>query len=86
MAPVSAVIFNLDGTLLDDHGALSEVKLMPGASRLVRHLQDHDIRIGCATPSPRTTFERKLSGHQHIASAFDSVHCGDEVRAAPCRA
>jgi hypothetical protein len=61
---------------------------MPGAMRLVKHLQRAGVPMAIATSTPRRTYERKMSGASgaSVSQNFGACTCGDEVRLADfCR-
>ena len=53
-------------------------KAMPGAERLVRHLNDHQIPMSVATSSTRELFEIKKSGHTDWFDLFKPTVTGDD--------
>lgn len=55
-----------------------ECGILPGASRLVRHLKEHNIALALATSSPCRRVEAKLSNKQDLRNAFDLICCGDD--------
>ncbi|XP_057814065.2 bifunctional riboflavin kinase/FMN phosphatase isoform X3 [Cryptomeria japonica] len=58
----------------------SKVKPLPGAVRLIKHLNSHGVNMALASNSPRTNIEAKLS-YQHGWKEFFSVIIGgDEVK------
>ncbi len=58
-----------------------QAPMMPGAQRLLSHLQAHGVPLALATSTSRATLQRKLSTRQHVHEAFVATCCGDEVRA-----
>ena len=56
-----------------------EAKMLPGALRLLRHLQATGVPLALATSSNRANLTKKLSGHAHVHAAFQTTCCGDEV-------
>lgn len=53
--------------------------MLPGALRLLRHLQATGVPLALATSSNRANLTKKLSGHAHVHAAFQTTCCGDEV-------
>ncbi|KAJ7979464.1 (DL)-glycerol-3-phosphatase [Quillaja saponaria] len=53
-------------------------ELMPGASRLVRHLHANGIPISVATGSQRRHFELKTQRHREVFSLMHHVVLGDD--------
>lgn len=53
----------------------TNVKFMPGAERLVRHLHKHKIPIAVATSSARDSVDRKSQHHQEVFSFFHHIVC-----------
>ena len=51
-----------------------DARLMPGASRLLRHLHSHGIPMALATSTPRATYEAKMCGKaaQSLCSVFQA--------------
>lgn len=77
--------FTIDNFLDHRNGAMEEyfrkVKPMPGAVRLVQHLDKHKIPMAVATGSKRRNFELKSSNNQELFAPFGSrVICGDDQR------
>jgi len=62
-----------------------EARPMPGAVRLLEHLERLGVPVAVATSTPRASFERKLEGKPELrrlltrAGGGGSVACGDEV-------
>ncbi|KAJ2497467.1 Pseudouridine-5'-phosphatase [Coemansia sp. RSA 1972] len=53
--------------------------MMPGAERLIRHLNAHLIPIALATSSSKQMFEIKTAAHDAIFGQFGSnITCGDD--------
>lgn len=40
------------------------IKALPGANRLIKHLSDHGVPMALASNSPRASIESKISYHQ----------------------
>lgn len=57
-----------------------EVPLLPGAQRVVQHLQSFGIRLGLATSTSRDTMHKKLMNKKELLKAFDPelIVCGDD--------
>ena len=55
-----------------------EVKMMPGAEKLIRHLHANKIPIGVATSSHSGPFDAKTSRHQSVFALFDTIVKGDD--------
>lgn len=49
---------------------LPSTKLMPGAEKLIRHLDDHNIPIALASGSDNWGFTRKTAAHKELFSLF----------------
>ncbi|OIW20891.1 hypothetical protein TanjilG_24969 [Lupinus angustifolius] len=56
------------------------IKELPGANRLIKHLKSHDVPMALASNSPRESIEAKLSYHDGWKSSFSVIIGGDEVR------
>ncbi|PSN32125.1 Pseudouridine-5'-phosphatase [Blattella germanica] len=66
--------------LLDQQHALQEemltqVPLMPGAERLVRHFHKHNIPIAVATSSSKESVDLKLTNHKELFTLFHHIVC-----------
>jgi riboflavin kinase / FMN hydrolase len=61
-----------------------EAKPMPGALRLLRHLEALAVPLAVATSTPRVSFQRKLEGKPELRRLLTrcggAVACGDEVK------
>ncbi|KAF5184123.1 Bifunctional riboflavin kinase/FMN phosphatase-like [Thalictrum thalictroides] len=55
------------------------IKALPGADRLIRHLHGHGVPMALASNSPRASVETKLSYHQGWKESFSVIIGGDEV-------
>jgi pseudouridine 5'-phosphatase len=56
------------------------VPLLPGASRLVRHLHEHGIPICLATGSARRNFDAKTGHLGNVFGCFEGrIVCGDDA-------
>ncbi|XP_065218932.1 probable pseudouridine-5'-phosphatase [Planococcus citri] len=55
---------------------LKDVKLLPGAERLIRHLAKHNIPIAIATSSSNTSVQAKIHNHQELFSLFHHMVMG----------
>lgn len=49
---------------------------MPGAEKLLRHLEKHNIPMAVATSSPRDMVAIKTKKHQEIFKVFHHIVCG----------
>lgn len=58
----------------------SNIKPLPGAKRLINHLQGHGISMALASNSPRLNIEKKISRQQGWKDSFSVIIGGDEVR------
>lgn len=56
-----------------------KVKPLPGAVRLIKHLQSHSVPMALASNSPRKNIEEKLSYQQGWKESFSIIIGGDEV-------
>ncbi|XP_071714379.1 bifunctional riboflavin kinase/FMN phosphatase-like [Rutidosis leptorrhynchoides] len=56
------------------------LKALPGAYRLVKHLKRHGVQMALASNSPRDSIETKLSYHPSLKESFSSIIAGDEVK------
>ncbi|XP_040375496.1 bifunctional riboflavin kinase/FMN phosphatase isoform X2 [Rosa chinensis] len=56
------------------------IKALPGANRLIKHLSGHRVPIALASNSPRENIETKISFHQGWKESFLVIIGGDEVR------
>ncbi|KAE9613508.1 hypothetical protein Lal_00015996 [Lupinus albus] len=55
------------------------IKALPGANRLIKHLKSHGVPMALASNSPRESIEAKLSYHDGWKSSFSVIIGGDEV-------
>lgn len=55
------------------------MRALPGARRLLRHLNAHRIPVAVATSTSRDSFARKMAAHEDLLGCFEVVVCGDEV-------
>uniref|UniRef100_T1GL88 Pseudouridine-5'-phosphatase n=1 Tax=Megaselia scalaris TaxID=36166 RepID=T1GL88_MEGSC len=55
---------------------LGDTDLMPGAEKLLRHLEKHNIPMAVATSSPRDMVAIKTKKHQEIFKVFHHIVCG----------
>ncbi|KAK4755029.1 hypothetical protein SAY87_008786 [Trapa incisa] len=60
----------------------SNIKPLPGANRLIKHLKVHGIPMALASNSPRMSIESKISYQQGWKDSFSSIIGGNEVSAA----
>ncbi|RZC03627.1 bifunctional riboflavin kinase/FMN phosphatase isoform X1 [Glycine max] len=56
------------------------IKALPGANRLVKHLKSHGVPMALASNSPRESIEAKISYHDGWKNSFSVIIGGDEVR------
>ncbi|KAM7500842.1 hypothetical protein LguiA_025256 [Lonicera macranthoides] len=57
------------------------IKALPGANRLIKHLRGHGVQMALASNSPREGIETKISYHPGWKESFSVVIAGDEVKA-----
>lgn len=57
------------------------IKALPGANRLIKHLSGHNVLLALASNSPRAYIESKISYQQGWKESFSVIIAGDEVRA-----
>ncbi|KAJ4823829.1 hypothetical protein Tsubulata_035535 [Turnera subulata] len=57
------------------------IKALPGADRLIKHLSGHKVPMALASNSPRKNVESKISYQQGWKETFSVIIGGDEVRA-----
>ncbi|KAL5579319.1 hypothetical protein UlMin_011761 [Ulmus minor] len=56
------------------------IKALPGANRLIKHLSNHNIPMALASNTPRESIETKISFHHGWKESFSVIIAGDEVR------
>lgn len=56
------------------------IKALPGANRLIKHLRNHGVPMALASNSPRESIEAKISYHDGWKNSFSVILGGDEVR------
>ncbi|XP_057972991.1 bifunctional riboflavin kinase/FMN phosphatase isoform X1 [Malania oleifera] len=56
------------------------IKALPGANRLIKHLSSHGVPLALASNSPRASIDSKISYHQGWKESFSVIVGGDEVR------
>ncbi|QHO58817.1 hypothetical protein HN51_013157 [Arachis hypogaea] len=56
------------------------IKALPGANRLLKHLKNHGVPMALASNSPKESIEAKISYHDGWKSSFSVIIGGDEVR------
>lgn len=56
------------------------IKALPGANRLIKHLSGHGVPMALASNSPRENIETKISYHLGWKESFSVIIGGDEVR------
>ncbi|XP_062107305.1 bifunctional riboflavin kinase/FMN phosphatase isoform X2 [Humulus lupulus] len=57
------------------------IKALPGADRLIKHLSSHEVPMALASNSPRESIETKISFHHGWKESFPVIIGGDEVSA-----
>ncbi|PON53084.1 HAD hydrolase, subfamily IA [Parasponia andersonii] len=57
------------------------IKALPGANRLIKHLISHKVPMALASNSPKESIETKISFHHGWKESFSVIIGGDEVRA-----
>ncbi|KAF4396373.1 hypothetical protein G4B88_019173 [Cannabis sativa] len=57
------------------------IKALPGADRLIKHLRSHEVPLALASNSPRESIETKISFHHGWKESFSVIIGGDEVSA-----
>jgi HAD superfamily hydrolase (TIGR01509 family) len=55
------------------------IKPLPGANRLIKHLRSNGVPTALASNSPRSNIEAKISCHQGWKESFSAIVGGDEV-------
>ncbi|KAI9112882.1 hypothetical protein K1719_016199 [Acacia pycnantha] len=56
------------------------IKALPGADRLIKHLRNHGVSMALASNSPKESIEAKISYHDGWKNSFSVILGGDEVR------
>lgn len=56
------------------------IKALPGANRLIKHLKSNGVPIALASNSPRESIDAKISFHDGWKDSFSVIIGGDEVR------
>ncbi|KAI9198040.1 hypothetical protein LWI28_009041 [Acer negundo] len=56
------------------------IKALPGANRLIKHLRSHGVPMALASNSPHASIESKISYHQGWKESFSVIIGGDEVK------
>ncbi|OVA20206.1 HAD hydrolase [Macleaya cordata] len=56
------------------------IRALPGANRLIKHLNGHGVPMALASNSPRENIETKIFYHQGWKESFSAIIGGDEVR------
>lgn len=59
-------------------GRWHEAKYLPGAYRVIKHLQKHGHRLALVTSTPRAAFKEKIQNKDLLKSCFEVVVCGDD--------
>ncbi|KAL9329281.1 hypothetical protein ACSQ67_004284 [Phaseolus vulgaris] len=62
------------------HFRWCNIKALPGANRLIKHLKSHGVPMALASNSPRQNVEAKISYHDGLKNSFSVIIGGDEVR------
>lgn len=57
----------------------ADVRPLPGARRLLEHLQSCGAKVAIATSTSRATFDKKLAKKPWMRELFQAAVCGDEV-------
>uniref|UniRef100_A0A0E0EYP8 riboflavin kinase n=1 Tax=Oryza meridionalis TaxID=40149 RepID=A0A0E0EYP8_9ORYZ len=55
------------------------IKALPGANRLIKHLKSNGVPAALASNSPRSNIDAKISCHQGWKESFSAIVGGDEV-------
>ncbi|PUZ38767.1 hypothetical protein GQ55_9G222400 [Panicum hallii var. hallii] len=55
------------------------IKPLPGANRLIKHLRSNGVPTALASNSPRSNIEAKICCHQGWKESFSAIVGGDEV-------
>ncbi|KAI5386459.1 hypothetical protein KIW84_072838 [Lathyrus oleraceus] len=58
------------------------IKALPGANRLIKHLKSNGVPMVLASNSPRESIDAKISFHDGWKDSFSVIIGGDEVRTA----
>ncbi|KAK3131427.1 hypothetical protein QOZ80_6AG0506320 [Eleusine coracana subsp. coracana] len=58
------------------------IKPLPGANRLIKHLRSNGVPMALASNSPRSNIEAKISCHEGWKESFSAIVGGDEVEKA----
>ncbi|WOL14222.1 bifunctional riboflavin kinase/FMN phosphatase-like [Canna indica] len=58
---------------------LCNIKALPGASRLIKHLKNNGVPMALASNSPKSNIEAKISFHEGWKESFSVIVGGDEV-------
>jgi phosphoglycolate phosphatase-like HAD superfamily hydrolase len=83
--PVSSDLFFLFFELLNilieytSYCRWCNIKPLPGANRLIKHLRSNGVPTALASNSPRSNIEAKISCHQGWKESFSAIVGGDEV-------
>ncbi|CAL5200054.1 unnamed protein product [Lathyrus oleraceus] len=56
------------------------IKALPGANRLIKHLKSNGVPMVLASNSPRESIDAKISFHEGWKNSFSIIIGGDEVR------
>ncbi|CAD6340685.1 unnamed protein product [Miscanthus lutarioriparius] len=65
--------------LAGSHRRWCNIKALPGATRLIKHLRSNGVPTALASNSPRSNIEAKISCHQGWKECFSTIVGGDEV-------
>ncbi|GJN29895.1 hypothetical protein PR202_gb18157 [Eleusine coracana subsp. coracana] len=58
------------------------IKPLPGANRLIKHLRSNGVPTALASNSPRSNIEAKISSHEGWKESFSAIVGGDEIEKA----
>ncbi|XP_047308399.1 bifunctional riboflavin kinase/FMN phosphatase-like [Impatiens glandulifera] len=59
----------------------NDIKALPGADRLIKHLRSNNVKMALASNSSRSNIENKISKHPGWKESFSTIIGGDEVTA-----
>ncbi|XP_065004002.1 bifunctional riboflavin kinase/FMN phosphatase-like isoform X2 [Musa acuminata AAA Group] len=55
------------------------IKALAGATRLIKHMRNHEVPMALASNSPKSNIKEKISFHQGWKESFSVIIGGDEV-------